>query len=188
MPSEETKRIINNIKPHLEKIPEFLKRELLGFHAGQISQESVAEIEVSCYGSHLPIKQLGVIRRPEAGTLTIEPWDKTILSDIQKAILNAISSLSVSTDGERVKIAAPALTQERRQELIRELHQLLEEARISVRRQREQAWKEIQNLEKEGEISEDDKFRAKDELQKLIDEYNEKVEEMGERKEKEIKG
>lgn len=185
---ELTKQIINNIKPNLEKTVDFLKRELLAFHAGQISQESIAEIEVTCYGSQMPIKQLGAMRRPEAGVLTIEPWDKNILSDIQKAILEKASNLSVASDGERIKISAPALTQEVRQDLIRQLHQILEEARISIRRQREQAWKQIQDLEKQDEISEDEKFRAKDELQDLIDDYNEKVEEMGNNKEKEIEG
>lgn len=185
---ELVREIINNTKPNLEKALEFLKNELVRFHAGQISQESIEEIEVSCYDSRMPIKQLGAIRRPQAGVLVIEPWDKNIISDIQKAILRVVSSLSVVADGQRVKIMAPSLTQERRQELIRELHQILEEARVSIRHQREQAWKEIQILEKEGEISEDEKFRAKDELQKLIDDYNEKIEEIGEKKEKEIRG
>lgn len=185
---ELAREIINNIKPNLEKALEFLKIELGRFHAGQISQESIEEIEVVCYGSQMPIKQLGAIRRPEAGVLVIEPWDKNITADIQKAILRAASSLSVVADGERVKIAAPSLTQETRQELMRELHQILEEARVSIRHQREHAWKEIQSLEKEGEISEDEKFRAKDELQKLIDNYNEKIEEMRGKKEREIRG
>lgn len=185
---ELTEQIIDTVKPNLDKAIDFLKTELLRFHAGQISQESIEEIEVSCYGTQMPVKQLGAIRRPEAGTLTIEPWDKNILDDISKAILNIAPNLSVVSDGERVKISAPALTRQRREELIRELHQILEETRISIRRQREQAWRAIQDLERAKEISEDDKFQAKDELQKMIDQYNEKVEEMGSRKEKEISG
>ena len=183
-----TKQIINNIKPDLERVVEFLKKEFMSFHAGQVSAEAIGEIEVSCYGSLMPIKQLGVIRRPEGGVLVIEPWDKSVLKDIQKAISNTVSNLSVSSDGDVVRVSAPTLTKENRQALIREMHQILEEARISIRRQREQAWKEIQDLEKAKEISEDERFRAKDELQKMIDKYNETVEEMGGLKEKEITG
>ncbi|OIO46660.1 MAG: hypothetical protein COS76_04550 [Candidatus Portnoybacteria bacterium CG06_land_8_20_14_3_00_39_12] len=185
---EPIKQIINNIKPNLERIVEFLRKEFMNFHAGQVSADAIGEIEVSCYGSLMPIIQLGTIRRPEGGVLVIEPWDKSILKDIQKAISITVSNLSVSSDGDVVRVSAPALTKENRQALIRELHQILEEARISIRGQRELAWKEIQDMERIKEITEDDKFRAKDELQKIIDQYNETVEGMGGLKEKEISG
>jgi len=183
-----TKQIFNNLKPNLELVVSFLKKELLNFHAGQVSQDSIGDIEVACYGSKMPVKQLGTMRRPEPGILAIEPWDKEILADIQKAILRVASNLSVVSDGERVRVSAPPLTTQRRQELIREVHQILEEARISIRRQREQVWKEFQDLEKAKEISEDEKFRAKDELQKMVDDYNEKIETMGGQKQTEIAG
>lgn len=180
------KDIINKIKPEINKTIEHLKNELGGLQVGRATPALVENIEVDCYGQRLPIKQLGSILNPEPRILLIQPWDKTILKDIEKAISTSRPGLSAAVDGENVRINVASLTEERRKELLAIMSDKLEQARIAIRLRREKAWKEIQDLTREGQIREDDKFRAKDELQKVVDEYNEKIEEMGESKEKEI--
>jgi len=180
------KEIINKIKPDLDKTIEFLKREITALQVGRATPALVENIEVECYGSKMPIKQLAAISVPEPRSLIIAPWDKTILKEIEKAIYSSRPGLSPVIDGEVIRINTPPLNEERRKEIMTILNEKLEQARISIRLRREEAWKEIQELTRQGKIREDDKFRGKEELQKVIDEYNEKVEEIGEKKKKEI--
>jgi len=180
------KLIIDNIKPELNRIIEFLKGELNKLRVGRATPAMVEDIEIECYGQKFPVKQLANISAPQPRLITIQPWDKSVLGDIEKGISKSSSGLMPVVDGDLIRINIPSLSEERRKELIRVLHDKVEEARISIRHQREEAWKEIQDKTREGEIREDDKFKGKDELQKLIDEYNEKIEDMVKRKEEEI--
>ena len=180
------KDLINKIKPEINKAVEHLKTELGALQVGRATPALVENIEVECYGSRSTIRQIASINAPEPRMLIVQPWDPSILKDIERAISTAKSGLSTAADGEIVRINIPALNEERRKELISILTEKLEQARIAVRLRREKVWKEIQDLTREGKIREDDKFRAKDELQDLIDEYNKKIEEMGKNKEKEI--
>jgi ribosome recycling factor len=180
------KEIINKIKPELEKATQHLKTELGSLQVGRATPALVENIEVECYGSRTPIKHLGSISAPEPRLLVIQPWDKNILKDIEKAIATERPGMSPVVDSEIIRISMPLLSEERRKELISMLSDKLEQAKINIRLRREKAWKEIQDLTREGKIREDDKFRAKDELQEMIDDYNEKIDEMGENKEKEI--
>jgi ribosome recycling factor len=180
------KDLINKMKPEINKAVEHLKSELGGLQVGRATPALVENIEVECYGSRTAVRQLASISAPEPRMLIIQPWDPSITKDIERAISSARSGLSVAADGEIVRINIPPLNEERRKELISVLSEKLEQARIAVRLRREKVWKEIQDLAREGKIREDDKFRAKDELQDLVDEYNEKIEEMGESKKKEI--
>ncbi|KKR03053.1 MAG: Ribosome-recycling factor [Parcubacteria group bacterium GW2011_GWF2_39_13b] len=180
------KELINKIKPEINKAIEHLKSELGGLQVGRATPALVENIEVDCYGGRTPVRQIASINAPEPRMLVIQPWDPAITKDIERAISSARSGLSVAVDGEIVRINIPPLNEERRRELISVLSEKLEQARIAVRLRREKVWKEIQDLAREGKIREDDKFRAKDELQDLVDEYNEKIEEMGESKKKEV--
>ena len=180
------KELINKIKPEINKAIEHLKSELGGLQVGRETPALVENIEVDCYGGRTPVRQIASINAPEPRMLVIQPWDPAITKDIERAISSARSGLSVAVDGEIVRINIPPLNEERRRELISVLSEKLEQARIAVRLRREKVWKEIQDLAREGKIREDDKFRAKDELQDLVDEYNEKIEEMGESKKKEV--
>ena len=180
------KDLINKIKPELNKAVDHLKNELGGLQVGRATPALVENIEVECYGSRAPVRQLASINAPEPRMLIIQPWDPSITKDIERAISLARSGLSVAVDGEIVRINIPPLNEERRKELISVLSEKMEQARIAIRLRREKVWKEIQDLVREGKIREDDKFRAKDELQDLVDEYNEKIEEMGDSKKKEI--
>jgi len=180
------KEIINKLKPNFNRTIEYLRGELAGLQAGRATPSLIEDLEVECYNQKMPLKQLAAIQTPEPRTILIRPWDKSILKDIERAIIQSKLGLSPVIEEEFIRLKIPPLSEERRKELTKILQEKLEECRISVRRQREEVWREIQNLEQQGKISEDDKFRAKDELQKLIDEYNKKIEEMGKKREKEI--
>ena len=180
------KEIINKVKPEMEKVLSFLERELQKIQAGRASVSLVEDIMVNCFDQKLPLKQLGTISSPEPRKLVIQPWDKSYLESIEKAISQSSVGAAPIVDKEVIRLELPALTEEFRKNLLRLLSEKQEEARRTIRHWREQAWKEIQQKEREGEISEDDKYRAKDELQDLIDENNKKIEEFGERKKKEI--
>ena len=180
------REIIQKIKPHLEKTLDYLRSELTVLQVGRATPSLVENLEVECYGSKMPLKQLAAIHAPEPRQIIIQPWDKNVLKDIEEAIRRSKLGLSPSVDGETIRLNVPSLSEERRHELVKIVKEKMEECRISIRRHREDSWKEIQNLEKEGKIREDDKFRAKDELQELVDEYNKKIEEIGGKKEGEI--
>jgi len=179
------KQIIEDIKPDLDKAIEFLKGELAKIKTSRANSAMVENIEVECYDQKLPIQQLATINIPKPRMITIQPWDKSILGDIEKT-LRKRSNLNPAVDGEMVRVNIPALSEEQRKEYVKIVGEKEEEAKISVRHHREQAWKEIQELEQEGKIREDDKFRGKDELQELVDEYNKKIEQIVENKKQEI--
>ena len=180
------KDIINKIKPDLEKSLAHFKEEMGTLRTGRATAALIETVEVECYGGRSSLKELAAINAPEPRLLTVQPWDKAISKEIAKAITSSRSGLAVTSTGDIIRVAIPSLTEETRKELVRDLKQKMETARIAVRNAREKAWKEIQDGEKSGAIREDDKFRGKEELQKMIDEYNKKSEEMGGVKEKEI--
>jgi len=179
-------QIINDLKPHLNKTVDYLKNELNSLQVGRATSALVEEIEVECYNTKMPLKQLAAINSPDPRQIIIQPWDKEIIKAIEKAIRDSKQNFSPVVDSEMIRLSIPALSEERRKELVKILKEKMEECRISIRRHREEAWKTIQVQEHDGKIGEDDKFRAKDQLQKLVDQYNEKVEEIGKRKEEEI--
>lgn len=182
----EYKEIIDKIKPELEKTIDFLEREMTKIRTGRASVSLVEDITVDYLGQKFPLKQLATISVPEARKITIQPWDKSYLESIEKAISQSSLGSAPIVDKEVVRITLPPMSEEYRKNFLRFISEKQEEARRTVRRWREQAWDEIQEGFKNGEIREDDKYRAKDELQDLIDKYNEKIEEIGERKKKEI--
>ncbi len=180
------KEIIDKIRPSLDRTISYLKEEFIGLQVGRATPALLEDLEVECYGQPTPLKQLANIQIPEPRTIVIRPWDKTIIKNIEQAISKSKLGLSPVVDEDVVRLKIPALSEERRRELAKIINEKTEECRISIRRQREDAWREIQDMEQRKEIREDDKFRAKDELQKMIDEYNDKIEEMKKKKEKEI--
>lgn len=179
------KELIENLKPELDKALEFLKGEFMKIKTNRATPAMIEDIMVECYGQKLPIKQLGNINIPQSRLITVQPWDISVLSDIEKAIRNQ-SSFSPVVDGEILRINIPQLSEEQRKEYVKIINEKTEETRISIRLHREKAWKDIQEMERKGEIREDDKFRAKDELQKMIDDYNKKIEDLRKNKESDI--
>jgi len=181
------KEIIKKIKPELEKVINFLDKEVSGIRTGRANPSLVEDIIVECFGEKFPLKQLAAISSPGPKEIVIQPWDKSYIESIEKAISRSTFGASPIVDKDIIRISLPSLSDEYRKNLLRLLSEKQEEARKTIRRWREESWNEVQEEFKESEIREDYKFRAKDELQDLIDEYNEKVKEIGERKEKEIK-
>jgi len=180
------KEIIDKKKPELDKSIEHFKEELNQLRTGRASVAMVDGLTVDYYGAKSPLKQVANISVPEPRTIVIAPWDKDSLVAIEKSLRESQLNLNPNNDGQVIRINIPALNEERRKDLVKVLNQKAEDARIAIRKQREDAWEEIQEKEKAGEMGEDDKFAGKDELQKLVDEYNKKVEEIRAKKEEEI--
>lgn len=178
--------IINKRKDDLEKAIEHFKEETGKLRTGRANPSLVEGLLVDYYGTKTPLKQIASINTPEPRTIAIQPWDRGALAAIESAIRESDLNLNPNNDGTLVRINIPMLTEERRREMVKVLNQKGEEARISVRSIREEIWKEIQEAEKRGEISEDDKFKGKDEIQKIVDEYNKKIEEIRAKKENEM--
>jgi len=180
------KEIINKIKPELAKAINFLDRELAKIRTGRVSASLIEDLIVDCYGEKTPLKQLSSISASGPRTLCIQPWDHSVILNIEKAILESNLGVNPIVEKDLIKLSLPPLSEEYRKNLLRVLNEKLEAARLTLRRWREEAWRQIQEGFRQGKIREDDKFRAKDELQKLIDEYNGKIKEIEERKKKEI--
>lgn len=180
------KEIIEKIKPEFEKVINFLEGELTKIRTGRASPSLVENTIVECFGQKFPLKQLAAISSQGPKQIIIQPWDKSYIEPIEKALSKSSLGTSPIVDKDLIRISLPPLSDEYRKDLLRIISEKQEEARKTIRRWREKAWDEIQEKFKEGEIREDDKFRAKDELQELVDKYNEKIEEMVDRKKKEI--
>ncbi|MBI2640634.1 MAG: ribosome recycling factor [Candidatus Sungbacteria bacterium] len=177
---------MQEFKQKLEKIIEHLKQEVAGLRTGRATPALVEDLEIDYYGSKTQLKAIASISSPEPRSLIIQPWDKNAIQPIEKAIQSSSLGLNPVTDRDMIRLSIPPLTEERRKELAKLLGRYLEDARIHVRREREDMLRETDRKEKAKEISEDERFREKHEIQKIVDEINKKIEEMGMIKEKEL--
>ena len=177
---------IEQKKPEFEKSIEHFKEELNQLRTGRASSALVEGLLVDYYGVKSPLKQVASVSIPEPRTIVISPWDKGSLVNIEAAIRESQLNLNPMNDGQVIRVNIPALNEERRKELVKILNQKAEDGKISIRRIREELWDSIQEMQKEGKIGEDDKFLGKDKLQEVVDEYNEKIEEIRKKKEEEI--
>jgi ribosome recycling factor len=178
----------SQFKTDLKKVEEFLSKEYTQLNIGRASPMVLDGISVESYGSRVPLKNVAGISIEDPKTLRIAPWDKSQVKDIEKAIVSANIGLSVATDDQGLRVIFPQLTTETRGSLVKILKEKLEEARITVRRERENIWKDVEQKEKDAKLTEDEKFRAKEDLQKLIDEVNNNLVAIFEKKEKEVMG
>lgn len=176
----------DNLLAELEKNFNFFKSEISTLSVGRATPHLVEDVSVEYYGSLVPLRQVATITVPDPRTIAIQPFDRNQLKEIEKAINLANLGFNPNNNGEMIRISIPQPTEERRKDLAKLLNKILENARIGVRNAREEAMKEIKGLEKEGEISEDDKFMMQEEIQKTVDAANKKLEEESEKKEKEI--
>lgn len=165
---------------------DWLKSEIASIRTGRANPDMVADIIVDYMGTPLKIKEVAAISTPEPRSLLIQPWDKGALPAIEKAIRESSLGLAPVVDGTSVRLTVPALTQERRQEYVKLLGQKVEEARIRIRHVREEILKKVQQAVKEKTAREDDARHAKDELQKIIDEFNTKFDDLFKKKEQEL--
>lgn len=170
----------------MEKAIDRFKEEIGKLRAGRANSAMVENLVVDYYGSKSPLKQIASINVPEPRLIVIQPWSKDNLVDIEKAINESQLGFNPTSDGQVIRIVIPALNEERRAELVKVLGKYAEAARVAVRQAREDIWDEIQELVRQGKMGEDGKFSGKEKLQKIVDEYNGKIEEVRERKEKEV--
>jgi ribosome recycling factor len=180
------REIIDKIKPECEKAIGFLDRELRKIRTGKASVALIEDISVECFGQRFPLRQLATISVPEPRQILIQPWDKSYIEGIFKALGGSNIGTIPVIEGNLIRINLPPLSEEFRENLIKLISEKQESTRKTIRHWREVAWDEIQEKFKEGKVREDDKFLAKEELQDLVDEYNEKIKEMIEKKKKEI--
>lgn len=178
--------LIENKKGEMENSIEHFKEELNQLRTGRASTALVENILVDYYGAKSSMKQVASITIPEPRTIVISPWDKETLVNIESAIRESQLNLNPNNDGNVIRVNIPQLTEDRRKELVKVLNQKAEEARIAVRKHREEVWEEIQEMEKGGKIGEDDKFAGKDKLQEVVDGYNSVIEDIRKKKEEEI--
>ncbi|MEK7181748.1 MAG: ribosome recycling factor [Patescibacteria group bacterium] len=180
------KEVIAGKKDAFEAALTHFGEEAAKLRTGRANPGLIENLMVDYYGTKSPIKQIASISVPEARQILVQPWDKGSLVFIETAIRESDLGLTPGNDGQVIRIVLPMLTEERRKELVKTLGARAEDSRIAVRTIREEIWKEIQKLEQEGQISEDDRFSGKDELQKIVDDYNQKLEAIRKKKEEEI--
>jgi len=178
--------IIDSHKEQFEKSIDHLKQEITSLRTGRATPAIVEDIMVEAYDTKQGLKSLASISVVDAKTLAVDPWDKSLLQVIEVALRNSDLGINPVNDGKLIRLPLPDLTTERRQELIKVLHTKLEQARIAVRKIREDVRSEIDKKEKAKEISEDEKFTYQDELEELVKVCNGKIKVIGEEKEKEI--
>lgn len=178
--------VMSDAKNRMNGAIEAFKKELLSIRTGRASASMLDDIMVEMYGSNLPINQLATVSTPDPRLIVIQPWDKSSLSAIEKAVQAANIGITPSNDGKVIRLPIPSLTEERRKQLAKDAHKRAEESRISVRNVRRVAKTLIEDLEKESEISKDDAHRATEELQKLTDSFISKIDGLTAAKEKEI--
>ena len=177
---------LGEARSRMDKAVEAMRREFSTVRTGKATPSLLDTVRVDAYGSQMPLNQVGTVTAPEPRMLVVQPWDKALLAEIEKGIRQADLGLNPSNDGNLIRVPIPALNEERRRDLVRVLHKLAEEGRISVRQARQDANKEIKRRQQENELSEDDARRETDEVQKLTNEYIARIDKLLEAKEQEV--
>ncbi len=181
-----TKDVLNRIETSMKKGVEATVRDFTGVRTGRASAALLQGITVECYGTSTPLQQVASVAIPETRLMTIQPWDQSLLSAIEKAILKSDLGITPSSDGRVVRIAIPPLTEERRKELVRIVRRMAEEGRVVIRNVRRDGNEKLKALEKQKQISEDDVKKGTESVQKLTDKYIKEIEAALTNKEKEI--
>ena len=178
--------IFQETRENMGKSVEDLKREFKKVRTGRASLSILDGIRVNYYGTPTPLNQMATLAVPESRLITIQPWDVSGIKEIEKAIMKSDLGLTPSSDGKIVRIAIPPLTEERRKELVRVINKMSEEHKVAVRNIRRDANEMLKDLKKEGDISEDEAFKAQDQVQKITDDHINQVDQVTKEKEKEI--
>lgn len=178
--------LLGEQRERMQKSLDVLQDDLLSIRTGRASPALVEKLPVEYYGTMTSLNQMASIAVPEPRLLVIRPWDPSALADIERAILKSDLGLTPMNDGKLIRLSIPRLTEERRRELVKVVSRRVEEGRVAVRNLRRDGLQDLREFEKEKMISEDEFFRGKDELQELTDEFIEKIDEIGKRKEAEV--
>jgi len=180
------KNIIDDAKDRMEKSLNSIQSELSTVRTGRASPSLLDSVRVDYYGSNVPLKQVANIAVPEPRMLTVHPWDRSMLSPIEKAIMKADIGITPNNDGHIIRLPIPALTEERRKELVKLVHKLGEDGKIAIRNIRRDALNALKKAQKDKEISEDEESNAGIDIQELTDKYIQKIDDIIHSKEKEV--
>lgn len=180
------KEQIADAEKRMAKSIEALKAELVSIRTGKASPSLLETVRVEAWGSHMPLSQVASVSAPQPRLLVVQPWDKTLLQPILKAIQKADLGLNPADDGDLIRVPIPPLTEDRRNDLVKKVKKLGEEVKVAIRNVRRDANEEVKKLQKDGKISEDDLHRGSQDIQKMTDRNIEQVDEILRRKEKEI--
>lgn len=178
--------IIKNAEDRMQKSVEANRDELARIRTSKASPSLLDSVRVDAYGSHMPLNQVASIATPDPRLITVQPWDKSLVSEIEKAILKADLGLNPSHDGQLIRIPIPPLNEERRQEYVRICRKIAEDGKIAIRNIRRDANDQIKKMEKDHEISEDESRRLQTQVQEITDRYVKRVDEILQHKEAEI--
>ncbi len=180
------KEVVSEAEERMKKTIDVLRKDLASLRAGRATPALLDKILVDYYGVPTPINQMANVSVPEPRLLVIQPWDKSVISSIEKAILKSDLGLTPNNDGTVIRLSIPQLTQERRNELVKVVRKKAEDARVAIRNVRRDANEHLKDMEKKHEISEDDFKRAQEEVQKLTDKCIKDVDKILENKEQEV--
>jgi len=186
MPDMTPDVIQHDIEARMQKSVEALKREFTSVRTGRASAAILEQVKVDYYNSLMPVNQVAAVGAPDAHTLEIKPWDTSLLSEIEKAILKANLGLTPSNDGKLIRLKFPALTEERRRELVKQVHKMAEDMRVELRAHRRKGMESIKALKKDKALSEDDEKAFEGKIQKMTDEYIAKIDQLAKSKEQEL--
>jgi ribosome recycling factor len=178
--------ILSECREGMDKSIEALKKEFNRIRTGRASTALLDGVKVNCYDTQMPLDQVASLSVPESRLITIKPWDQSIMGEIEKSILKSELGLTPMNDGKMIRIPIPPLTETRRKELVKVAKKIAEEGKIAIRNHRRESNELLKELKNEKEISEDEFFRAQEEVQKITDEYIKKVDQVTAEKEKEI--
>ncbi|CBH21822.1 MULTISPECIES: ribosome recycling factor [Acetoanaerobium] len=178
--------IHKKLEEKMEKTIAVLKDELLTIRAGRANPNMLDRVMVDYYGTMTPLKQMAGVSSPEPRTILIQPWDKSAMGSIEKAILSSDLGFNPTNDGNSIRINIPQLTEERRKDLIKLVAKTGEQAKVAIRNERREANEAIKKMEKTSELTEDDSKKAQDEVQKLTDSHIKMIDDMLAKKEKDI--
>lgn len=177
---------INELRRRMTGAFDVLKKELAGLRTGRASVSLLEPVQVEAYGSHMPISQVGTVNAPEPRMLTVQVWDKTLVKAVEKGIREANLGVNPMVDGQLIRVPLPALTEERRKDLIKVAHKYAEHARVSVRNVRRDGMDALKQQEKDHKITEDQHRKLGAQIQQLTDEFIKKIDESMANKEKDI--
>jgi ribosome recycling factor len=177
---------LGDARTQMDKALEAMRREFASVRTGKASPALLDTVRVDAYGSKMPLNQVASVSAPEPRMLIVQPWDKTLLGAVEKAIRSAELGLNPASDGNVLRVPVPQLTEERRHDMVRMLHKLAEEGRIPVRHARQEANKWVRHEQQNSSLSEDEARRMMDEVQKLTDEHIERVDQLLKAKEEEV--
>jgi ribosome recycling factor len=181
-----TKEILHNTEEKMRKAVDSVMREFSEVRTGRAHPGLVEGLHVDYYGTPTLLKQLASISVPDAHLIVIQPWDVTAIVEIEKAITKSSLGINPSNDGKVIRLSVPLLSKDRREEMVKLIHKMTEEGRVSLRTIRRDSKEALEKLEKDKVLTEDDKFRGIDELQKLVDKHIAKLDELLKTKEKEV--